>query len=261
MTAVYDSIGQTYSRTRRADPRIVAQLSALLALPDGARIADIGAGTGNYSRAVANAGFRVQAIEPSAEMRAQAEKHPGVDWLEGLAESIPLADGSVDGIVSTLASHHFTSLTGAAAEMHRICPKGPIVIFTIDLRKCGNLWFYEYFPEFHQRDLESFPPIAELAEVLVDNKSWETAITPFPLPHDLIDRFMLAGWNRPEIYFDETFRANISRFALAQPTVVKGGLERLRKDLETGAWDERHGHLRQQDAYDAGYLFVSCRAG
>ena len=260
MTAVSNSIGCSYAESRRADPRIVSEILTLLNFPRGARLADIGAGTGNYSRALADAGFCVQAIEPSAVMRSQAAKHPGFDWLEGTAEALSLLGDSVDGIVSTLASHHFTSLPDAAREMHRICPNGLIVIFTIDLRECDRPWFYDYFPAFHQQDLDAFLPVDQLAGVFAANKAWETAVTPFPLPHDLIDQFMIAGWNRPEIYFDEIFRANISAFALADPAEVKDGLSRLQLDLETGAWDEQHGHLRQQETFDAGYLFVSCRS-
>ena len=198
MVSVYDSIGRTYSKSRRADPRIVAQISALLDLPHGAQLADIGAGTGNYSNALADVGFHVSAVEPSAAMRAQAEARSGVVWLEGTAEALPLPDNSVDGVVSTLAIHHFTSVPRAAAEMRRVCPKGPIVIFTIDPREGDKLWFYDYFPKFHERDLDSFPPVDELAAVIVDSKRWEAAVTSFPLPHDLIDHFMIAGWNRPE---------------------------------------------------------------
>jgi len=51
---------------------------------------------------------------------------------------------------------------------------------------------------------------------------------------------------------------NYSR-ALADPAEVKDGLSRLQLDLDTGAWDEQHGHLRQQETFDAGHLFVSCR--
>ena len=132
-------------------------------LPPGARLADIGAGTGNYTNALAETGFQVSAIEPSAAMRAQATAHTNAVWFEGAAEALPLPDNSMDGIVSTLAIHHFTSVPRAAAEMHRVCPKGPIVIFTIDPRVGENLWFYDYFPAFYQRDLEAFPPIDEQA--------------------------------------------------------------------------------------------------
>lgn len=259
MEAIYDSIGRSYSRSRQADPRIVARISALLSLPHGARIADIGAGTGNYSNGLANVGFQVNAVEPSAEMRVQAKAHTGVLWFEGTAEALPLPDDSVDGVVSTLASHHFTSLPRAAREMYRICPKGHIVIFTMDPRESDDLWFSDYFPEIRQRDFEIFAPVDELAAVLVDMKGWQTAISPFLLPHDLIDHFMYAGWSRPELYLDETFRANTSGFALADPAVVEEGLARLQNDLESGTWDKKHGHLRQKDAFDAGFRFISCR--
>ena len=260
MSAIYDTIGRTYSESRRADPRIVAQIVELLDLPRGVRLADIGAGTGNYSNALADAGFQVSAVEPSAEMRAQATAHNGVNWLEGTAEALLLPDDSVDGVYSTLALHHFPSVPREAAEMHRICPKGPIVIFTIDAREGDRLWFYDYFPEFLRRDLDSFPPIGELADILSGAGGWETGITPFPLPHDLIDRFMIAGWSRPEIYFDETFRANTSGFALADPAVVNEGIARLRDDLDSGAWDRQHGHLRHQNAFNAGFRFIVLRA-
>lgn len=54
---IYDSIGQQYARTRVPDPRIVHMLIDLLNLPKGSTIADVGAGTGGYSRLLAEQGF------------------------------------------------------------------------------------------------------------------------------------------------------------------------------------------------------------
>ena len=42
----YDTIGRTYSSTRRADPRIAAQIAA--ALGDATRVVNVGGGTGSY---------------------------------------------------------------------------------------------------------------------------------------------------------------------------------------------------------------------
>ena len=50
---VYDSIGQSYSKFRLPDSRIVDSLLNLLQLEPGSIIADIGAGTGGYSHAIA----------------------------------------------------------------------------------------------------------------------------------------------------------------------------------------------------------------
>jgi ubiquinone/menaquinone biosynthesis C-methylase UbiE len=110
MNTAYDNIGIGYTKYRWADPRIVKILVDLLALAPPATLADIGAGTGNYSRAMADVGFRIQAIEPSATMHGQAPLHSSVHWHCGTAEHIPLPDNSVDGVFCVLASHHFSSL-------------------------------------------------------------------------------------------------------------------------------------------------------
>ncbi|MGD8836950.1 MAG: class I SAM-dependent methyltransferase, partial [Desulfobacteraceae bacterium] len=117
---IFDTIGVTYDDTRQADRRIVARIASLLNLPAGSQVADIGAGTGNYSQALAEAGFRIQAVEPSSVMQRQAQFNADVKWLLGSAEHVPLADASVDGVVSTLAVCHFSDIQKALAEMARI---------------------------------------------------------------------------------------------------------------------------------------------
>lgn len=57
MTPIYDCIGQFYTKFRHPDLRIVDRIIHLLALEKDSIIADIGAGTGNYSRAIGDCGF------------------------------------------------------------------------------------------------------------------------------------------------------------------------------------------------------------
>lgn len=75
---LYDSIGSDYNSTRKPDSRIVEQLINLLELPTGSIVADVGAGTGNYSYALANLGYQVIAIEPSQVMQRQRQHHPQI---------------------------------------------------------------------------------------------------------------------------------------------------------------------------------------
>jgi ubiquinone/menaquinone biosynthesis C-methylase UbiE len=256
---LYDRIGEGYVASRAADPRIVGELTRLLDLPAGAAIADVGAGTGNYANALAEEGYRVQAIEPSATMRTQARPHPGVAWHAGYAEAIPLPDRSVAGCIAVLAIHHFSALDAALAEMRRIAAGGPVVLFTMDPRESRPFWFADYFGDIWRRDFEVFPPLGEIVAALAEHSDAPPRVTAFPLPDDLRDRFMLAGWSRPELYFDPTIRANTSGFAKAEPEAVERGLARLRDDLASGVWDARYGGLRQARSFDAGYRFVSCR--
>jgi ubiquinone/menaquinone biosynthesis C-methylase UbiE len=252
----YDTIGTTYNSSRNADARIAHALKDLLALPIGASIADVGAGTGNYSNALADCGFRIIAVEPSLAMRQQATPHAGVEWIVGSAEAIPLEDASVDGVIATLAVHHFSDVAAAALEMRRIAPRGPIVLLTIDPRRGEPFWFADYFPGIYQKTYRDFPPINDLVATFLADSGWIAEVRSFPLPDDLTDLNMNAGWNRPEIYLDDRIREGMSGFALADPEEVRAGLARLRSDLADGGWDARHGDHRGEESRDLGFAFV-----
>jgi ubiquinone/menaquinone biosynthesis C-methylase UbiE len=261
---IYDTIGATYTRTRQADPRIVEAILGLLNVPAESIVADVGAGTGNYSNALAERGrLAVHAIEPSPVMRAQAALHARVHFVAGSADAIPLPDSAVDGVVSTLAIHHFPDLSRAFREMARIArPAAPIVLFTFDVGDQGagfggaRMWLEDYFPSFYQDARRTFPPLGEVASLLKMATRRDVEIVPFPLPPDLTDLFLAAGWRRPEIYLDPDVQAGISSFALGDPDEIRASLERLRQDLHSGDWDVKYGAVRQRDTFDAGYRFL-----
>jgi ubiquinone/menaquinone biosynthesis C-methylase UbiE len=259
MMTIFDTIGKTYDNTRRADGRIVARMAELLNLPAGSQIADIGAGTGNYSRALAETGFRIRAVEPSPVMQRQARFRTGIKWLSGYAEHIPLADASVDGVVSTLAVCHFRDISQALAEMARICRTGSAVIFTFDCDAGRRTWLYEYFP-FLWDLFDAMPSASHLTQMLGKTMGCRAEREPFLLPPDLVDGFAAAAWQRPRQYLDGGYRANISSFIKAEPRAVERGVRRLADDLANGVWEQRHDSVRQLAAFDAGYRFVyTCR--
>lgn len=253
---VYDIIGQSYSAFRNADARIVAAIHDLLALPARSRVADVGAGTGNYTNALSRRGYRMIAVEPSETMRMQAASDADVKWLAGSAESIPLADASVDGVIATLAIHHFSDLRRAAAEMRRICPGSPSVIFTLDPRRSEYCWFGDYFPGIQRRMFRTFPAVDELVRIFAAARRSRAVVRSFPLPADLTDLNMHAGWNRPEIYLNETIRRGMSGFALAAREEIEAGLARLDADLRSGMWDKRHGAERSRKSADLGFVLL-----
>jgi ubiquinone/menaquinone biosynthesis C-methylase UbiE len=250
MKAVYDNIGIGYTKHRCAELRIVDMLTRLLSLSPPATLADIGAGTGNYCRAVADLGFHVLAVEPSATMHRQSLPHSSVHWHSGTAERIPLPDGVVDGVFCILASHHFSSLGSAATEMARICPDGPIVWFTFDPRQAETPWLHDYFPAIWDSAFNVFPPLENITHLLSSHAHREVAITPWLIPHDLQDCFMAAGWRRPEMYLDPEVRACMSAFALADPVTYGNGLSRLQHEIKNGEWRSKYGHLLEREVID-----------
>jgi ubiquinone/menaquinone biosynthesis C-methylase UbiE len=254
---LYDTIGKTYAHTRQCDPRIAAQLLALLAPYSITTIADIGAGTGSYAKVLAEQGYRVLAIEPAATMRQQAMVHPAIHWVDSPAEAIALPNGVADAAIIILAVHHFQNPRQALTEIHRITAGGPIVLLTYNPAQITQFWLTQYFPALALDVQSTFWPITTLIAELEAITRTPARMIPFPLPHDLSDAFAAVGWARPELYLDPKIRAGISSFAKMAKDELEQGLSRLREDLETGHWDCQFASLRQQSQLDLGYCFVS----
>lgn len=103
----YDKHGRSYTRFRRADPRIAARIHA--ALGQARTVVNVGAGTGSYEP-----DYRwVLAVEPSATMRAQrpAGSAPAIG---ARAEALPLDDDSVDAAMACVTIHHWEPLSSGA---------------------------------------------------------------------------------------------------------------------------------------------------
>jgi SAM-dependent methyltransferase len=83
-------------------------------------VLDLGAGTGKLTGALLDAGHRVVAVEPLAEMRAiLTSSLPAARALAGSAERLPLADDSVDAVTVGAAFHWFDQ-RAALAEIARV---------------------------------------------------------------------------------------------------------------------------------------------
>jgi ubiquinone/menaquinone biosynthesis C-methylase UbiE len=110
----------------------VAVLRAELSLAAGARVLDLGAGTGKLSRALVDAGLDVIAVEPMPELRRLLKARIGADRVHsGSAEMIPLPDESVDGVTVADAFHWFDQ-AAAAAEIARVLrPGGGLAVLSM----------------------------------------------------------------------------------------------------------------------------------
>ena len=69
---------------------------------------------------------------------------------------------------------------------------------------------------------------------------------PVPIPADCVDGFGEAYYARPEAFLDPDVRSAQSGWAHVEPDAVERGIQRLRTDLASGAWDAAHGHLRAE---------------
>lgn len=90
----------------------------------GHHVLDIACGTGILARsALERVGDRgaVTGVDPNPGMLTVARRiEPAVMWKEGVAESLPLPDESVDAVVSQFGMMFFTDRVEAAREMLRV---------------------------------------------------------------------------------------------------------------------------------------------
>ncbi|WNF01429.1 class I SAM-dependent methyltransferase [Streptomyces luomodiensis] len=96
----------------------------------GARVADIGAGTGIATVLLRERGADVIAVEPGAGMAAQFRRTlPDVPVVRGDGNALPLADGSCD-LVTYAQSWHWTDTGRSVPEALRVLrPGGALAVW------------------------------------------------------------------------------------------------------------------------------------
>ncbi len=247
--ALYDELGRGYSRTRREEPAIARRIDE--ALGDALTVVNVGAGAGSYEPPNRD----VTAVEPSAEMIAQrpAGTAPAI---QASAEDLPFEDGAFDAAMAVLTVHHWGDLDAGLAEMRRVARRR-IVLVTFDPAPLRDLWFVrDYFPTIVGLHAE------RLGSEVLAAKLPAAEMRRLPIPRECRDLFFAALWGRPEMALDPEVTRPMWVMRRLSDEAREEGLARLSRDLESGAWDERNGHLRKLEELDVGLrLIVSELAG
>ena len=123
-------------------------------------------------------------------------------------------------------------------------------------REVGRMWLMaDYLTEVRDLDHQIFPPMGALL-------SWldrPATVEVFPIPRDTPDHSLLSFWAHPERVLDEAAREATSGFARQPREGVERVVGAVEADLRSGRWDERYGHLRGLEAFDAGLRIVTAR--
>ena len=235
---LYDTIGATYSVTRRTEPRIAAQVWA--ALGDARTVLNVGAGTGSYEPS----DREVTAVEPSAVMRAQRPAS-AARCVAATAESLPFEDQSFDAAMAFATVHHWQDPIASLLEMRRVARR--VVVFTCDTTDRSwrrRFWLTrDYLPEVAASRVGL---ATELARAI------GARMEPVLVPWDCADGFFEAYWRRPEAYLDENVRRGISVWATVGRDAEQRAVRSLRDDLTSGRWVERNRDLLDLEAAELG---------
>lgn len=256
MNQLYDKIGQNYDCTRACDPEILSKIIELLNSPPNARILDIGCGTGNYTIAMSNCGFRMSGLDISDVMLNSAkQKNTNVEWCESNAECIPFDSDTFDGCMCTLACHHFKNLSAAFSEVYRVLKQGRFVILSCSHKQIRNYWLYKYFPNELERITTYMPDIDIVVDSLCSSKFKILRVDPYYITSKLKDNFLGARFECPEVYLNQSFRNGMSVFAnAADINSVEAGCQKLKDDIESGEYAK---YIARHRNYIGEYFFIT----
>src|SRR5277367_5548047 len=236
----YDTIGATYTVTRRTEPRIAARTWA--ALGDARTVLNVGAGTGSYEPPDRD----VTSVEPSAVMRAQRPAG-AAPCVAAAAERLPFEDQSFDAAMAVSTVHHWPDPIAGLRELRRVARR--VVVFTHDDTDNGWLsrfWLSrDYLPEVADITIGR-PSLSEQAAAI------GARTEPVLVPWDCADGFFEAYWRRPEAYLDDHVRRGVSVWARVGPECEQRAVRSLRADLASGRWAERNRDLIALDAAELG---------
>ncbi|GAA3814402.1 hypothetical protein CSO01_35370 [Cellulomonas soli] len=104
-------------------PRIAAAVP-----PGAALVVDVGCGDGTLARYLARGGTPVLGIDPDADALPVDEGSDSTArFVQGVAEDLPLADASVDGLTMVMVLHHVDHAR-ALAEVRRVLRPGGVAV-------------------------------------------------------------------------------------------------------------------------------------
>jgi ubiquinone/menaquinone biosynthesis C-methylase UbiE len=117
--------------TPESNMRLIETCSRLAKLKPGARIADLGCGSGVFTDLLRQQGYVPVGLDISPKLIELGKaKYPDVEFLEGDVEHLPFPSASLDGVLLSGLVHHLPDPARCAAEAFRVLkPGGSFVAF------------------------------------------------------------------------------------------------------------------------------------
>ena len=155
--------------------------------------------------------------------------------------------------MAILTVHHWDAEREAGVRELRRVATGPVAILTYLPEVSNEMWLVrDYLPEVGELDVQHLPRPRRLGGVAGRRRAVET----LPVHRDSPDWMFGSFWAHPERVLDRDARNATSGFALTPEATVSRVVRALERDLSSGDWDRRHGHLRELDEFDVGLRLV-----
>ncbi|MFD9247832.1 SAM-dependent methyltransferase [Streptomyces sp. NPDC059556] len=174
------------------------------------------------------------------------------DSLPGLGGArLPFGDGRFDAAMILCHAPRASDALSRLRELRRVT-QGPVVVLATDPSRVRGFWLDRYAPEVLAVEARRHSPIADLTAAL----GGFTTVRSIPIPLDCTDTFDEAYYGRPEMLLDPAARQPGSAWSFVDDRVREEFDTNLRRELRSGEWDERFGHLRRRPVYEGSLVIV-----
>ena len=163
MGSHFKRVAWVYGHVRNTDPQIIEEITPCL--PSDKRrlnIADIGCGTGRYSKIIAakvDTCLQLFCCDYTAAMLQQCRKRMSLEfpfkntyYCLVNANELPFAHGCFDAVTTFNAVHHFDLDRFVAAAARVLCPGGLLSIYTRTPEQNEHTIWGQHFPGFTERE-------------------------------------------------------------------------------------------------------------
>ncbi len=160
---LFDTVAELYDRARPTYPdEVFDDLARLADLSDGARVLEIGCGTGQATLPMARRGYRITAVELGANLAAVARRnlaaYPNVDVHAGAFEDWPLPSERFDLVFAASSFHWLDAASALPKIASALRPGGSVAILSGGHVEGGTSQFFVDVQECYERHMPGTPP-------------------------------------------------------------------------------------------------------
>ena len=232
----YGELASGYDDSRRIEPAIADSLVQGLQSIGAKTVLEIGAGTGNYTRALVKSGLSVIAIDRSPAMAKIGARKAPAHWILADGDTLPFGRRSIDAIAGVNVLHHLPALDAALSEFRRVVRVGAVLQAVIR-ENLKTLWYRHYFPEIDDVLIQLHPTLGGLITAMF-RAGFSRVATSRIFYSGRCDLTFEAARTQPRMLFDPEFRVSTSGFRRITNAAIVRGLAALKHDLDSGAFAE-----------------------
>ena len=160
----YDAIASAYDRRYQHNDfsGVERAVTSFVGTTLGARVVEVGCGTGRWLRLLRGSDIRVVGMDASFGMLSHAQ----APVLQAVAEQLPWTSRSIDRVFCVNAFQHFSDKVAFLGEARRVLrPGGRLMTIGLDPHTGIDRWYiYDYFESALERDRSRYVATSQIRE-------------------------------------------------------------------------------------------------